>query len=104
MGENTCGQDEMERRVQGSLENTPHACSSLAKLSGGVANYVYRGNLRTILPDGSETVVVKHTEAFSASNNNFKISDTRCVSCTKWVSIAWIDTHDRTTNRQCSKL
>lgn len=71
--------DEITLKVQESLQNTPFACSKLEKLSGGTANFVYRGNLKTKLDDGSETVVIKHTEGFSASNFNFKLVEDRCV-------------------------
>jgi hypothetical protein len=65
--------------IDESLKDGPYACKSLEKLSGGVANFVYRGTLTTPLADGSKSVVIKHTEPFSASNSNFRITDTRCV-------------------------
>ena len=72
--------DELSQKVQGSLEDTPYACTSLVKLSGGTANFVYRGILVTPLEDGSRTIVIKHTEPYVASNFNFKLTATRCVS------------------------
>jgi hypothetical protein len=71
--------DEISQKVQESLKDGPYACSSLAKLSGGTANFVYRGTLVTLLKDGEKTVVIKHTEGYVASNPNFKLTDTRCV-------------------------
>ncbi|KAH8789101.1 kinase-like domain-containing protein [Hyaloscypha sp. PMI_1271] len=70
--------DELSQKVQGSLEDTPYACTSLVKLSGGTANFVYRGILVTPLEDGSRTIVIKHTEPYVASNFNFKLTATRC--------------------------
>lgn len=71
--------DEISTKVQESLKDGPYECSSLTKLSGGTANFVYRGTLKTNLNDGTETVVIKHTEGYSASNKNFPLADSRCV-------------------------
>jgi hypothetical protein len=71
---------EVLQKVQESLRDTTYACTSLVKLSGGTANFVYRGMLETPLEDGSETIVIKHTEPYVASNPNVKITATRCVS------------------------
>lgn len=71
--------DAIIQKVQESINDGPYACSTLVKLSGGTANFVYRGTLVTPLKDGTETVVIKHTEAYVASNPNFKLSDSRCV-------------------------
>ncbi|RDL39456.1 uncharacterized protein BP5553_03796 [Venustampulla echinocandica] len=70
--------DEIQERVQGSLKDGPYACSSLTKLSGGTANFVYRGVLVNALQDGSKTVIIKHTEGYVASTPAFKITSTRC--------------------------
>ena len=72
--------DEVVRQhIQQILQDTPYACS-LEKLSGGSANYVYRGTLVSPLPDGAKTIVLKHTEGYSASSPDFKISKVRGVS------------------------
>lgn len=70
--------EDISTKVQASLANGPYACSSLEKLSGGTANFVYRGVLRTPLEDGAHTVVIKHTEPYVASNPAFKLTSTRC--------------------------
>ncbi|KAH8668050.1 kinase-like domain-containing protein [Tricladium varicosporioides] len=70
--------EEIHQQVQESLKDGPYACSSLAKLSGGTANFVYRGTLTTPLPDGSETVVIKHTKSYVALSVTFKLTSTRC--------------------------
>ncbi|OJJ50729.1 hypothetical protein ASPZODRAFT_148165 [Penicilliopsis zonata CBS 506.65] len=57
------------------LTATPFACSSLIKLSGGTANFVYRGVLAE-QPDKS--VVVKHTKDYAASNTALRLDAARC--------------------------
>ena len=71
--------EQISAKVQESLKDGPYACISLIALSGGTANFIYRGELLKALEDGSRTVVIKHTEGFVASNPNFKITATRCV-------------------------
>lgn len=67
-------------RIKQSLEGGPYECTTLEKLTGGTANFVYRGALTKPLDDGSKTVVVKHTESYVASHPNFKLASNRCVS------------------------
>lgn len=69
----------IDKSVLASLADTPYACSSLHQLSGGTANFVYRGLLSKPLADGTTAVVIKHTEDFVASNRAFKIPADRCV-------------------------
>jgi hypothetical protein len=76
----TSSKDEMLEQVQESLSNGPYACASLTKLSGGTANFVYRGTLITPLHDGTKTIVIKHTEPYVALSPDFKLTSTRCVS------------------------
>ncbi|KAL5328925.1 hypothetical protein ACEPPN_002434 [Leptodophora sp. 'Broadleaf-Isolate-01'] len=71
-------QDEMKTKVENSLKDGPYACTSLEKLSGGTANFVYRGTLATPLSDGTKTVVIKHTEGYVAQSPGFKLTTTRC--------------------------
>ncbi|EAQ88958.1 hypothetical protein CHGG_05577 [Chaetomium globosum CBS 148.51] len=42
------------------LSNTEYACSSLTPLSGGLANFTFKGSLTKPLPDGTKEVAVKH--------------------------------------------
>ncbi|KAL4898386.1 kinase-like domain-containing protein [Aspergillus ambiguus] len=70
--------DDIQRSVVADLSSTPYACSSIHPLSGGTANFVYRGVLSAPLADGTRTVVIKHTEDFIASNRDFKLSAERC--------------------------
>ena len=72
--------NEILNRVDESLKGGPYECIPLEKLSGGTANFVYRGILKTPLKDGTKSVVIKHTEEYVASNKNFKLTSTRCVS------------------------
>ncbi|KAI5238886.1 hypothetical protein E4T43_07106 [Aureobasidium subglaciale] len=70
--------DEISLKVQEWLRDGPYACTSLDGLSGGTANFVYRGTLVAPLQDGSKTVVIKHTEGYVAQSPNFKLTTTRC--------------------------
>jgi hypothetical protein len=72
--------DEVSKKVQESLKSSPYACNSLIKLSGGTANFVYRGTLLTPLDDGAQTIIIKHTEGYVATSPDFKLTATRCVS------------------------
>ena len=46
--------------VQKALASTPYACSSIERLSGGIANFTYRGHLSNPLVDGSRSVIIKY--------------------------------------------
>jgi hypothetical protein len=85
-------------KIHESLKDGPYACSSLVKLSGGTANFVYRGTLAVHLLDGSKTIVIKHTESYVASNPNFKLTSTRCVG--KPSSRSSIDFHEQWKDRE----
>ena len=77
-----------------TLRGTQYACSTLALLSGGSANFVYRGELVVPLSLPSidvptvaaalatatvQTVIVKHFAEFLAVEKEFKIDVSRCV-------------------------
>ena len=69
--------DEIRDQIAQQLSQTPFACSSLSRLSGGNANFVYRGN-----PSSSPgSIIIKHSKDYAASNPNFKLDAQRCVSC-----------------------
>lgn len=72
--------EKMLPQVQRSLEDGIYACTSLEPLSGGSANFVYRGILATPLEDRAKTVVIKHTEGYVATHPGFKLTADRCVS------------------------
>ncbi len=65
--------------VEENLKGGLYECTSLEKLPGGTANFGYRGILKTPLADGSKTIVVKHTEGYVASNQQFLLTATRAV-------------------------
>jgi hypothetical protein len=80
---------ELSDRILQRLLQTQYACSSLAQMSGGTANFVFRGLLTEPLPhalDGIETgtakktVIVKHSAAFLSVNRDFAVDASRCVS------------------------
>lgn len=66
-------------QILAALAETRYACSSLTPLSGGVGNFVYKGELRELLEDGTAEVVVKHGEGFAAQWSALKLPMYRCV-------------------------
>ena len=74
---------EITSPILDELLSTPYACSSLSRLSGGTANFVYRGTLRVPLDDpagtSNSTVILKHAEEFLAGFRDFKLTADRCV-------------------------
>ena len=71
--------DKFSEEVLQELSTTPYACSSLKKLSGGSANFIFKAVLTNPLPDGTTEVAVKHGEDYVASMPDFQIPTTRCV-------------------------
>jgi hypothetical protein len=69
----------------GRMIKPPYTCTSLVKLSGGFANFTYRGKLLEPLANGAVTVIFKHGEPYTASNKEFKLDLIRCVSLVKLV-------------------
>ncbi|KGO70485.1 Aminoglycoside phosphotransferase [Penicillium italicum] len=74
MAANTNSLDETQNKIVEQLSPTPFACTSLTRLSGGTANFVYRGTLSST----GLSIIIKHTKDHSASNPDFKIDVTRC--------------------------
>lgn len=72
--------DKVASQIETRLALTKYACSSLTPLSGGTANFLFKGTLQNPLDDGTAEVVIKHGEAFSASWSALKLSQARCVS------------------------
>ena len=70
---------EIGARLVEELTATKFACQSVVPLSGGTANFIFKGQLRTPLEDGTTEILIKHGEGFVALNPNFKISTSRCV-------------------------
>ncbi|GAP87725.1 putative phosphotransferase enzyme family protein [Rosellinia necatrix] len=70
--------DEIKSKILQSLEQTPFAASSLQELSGGTVNFIYRAKLKQPLPDGTNNVLVKHGEEYTANNPNFSLTLMRC--------------------------
>lgn len=61
------------------LAFTPYACSSVEQVSGGVVNFTFRGFLSNPLPDGSSSVIIKHSKDFSGFMPGMHIQADRCV-------------------------
>lgn len=70
-------QDEVRKEVEQQLAQTSFRCSSLSQLSGGTANFVYRG---IPLSRNPESIIIKHTKNYLSSNASFKLDAERCVS------------------------
>lgn len=64
--------------IQKELDSTSFACCSLEPLSGGLANFVFKGRLAHPLPDGTQEVAVKHGEGYVAGMPDWKITTDRC--------------------------
>jgi len=79
--------DQLSAQILQELSQTRYACSSLTPLSGGTANFVFRGILTQPfslpqedgIPTTTESVVVKHTTAFASVNRDFPLHVSRCV-------------------------
>ncbi|KAJ5640644.1 Aminoglycoside phosphotransferase [Penicillium herquei] len=70
---NSGDKEEVRDFISQQLESTPYACSSLTRLSGGTANFIYRGTL-----SGShDSIIIKHSKDHVASNPNFKLDTQR---------------------------
>ncbi|PTB78833.1 hypothetical protein M440DRAFT_1373802 [Trichoderma longibrachiatum ATCC 18648] len=67
----------LAQQVLDQLAETPYACSALKKLSGGTANFLYRGVLRTPLED-AQTIVIKRSTGYAAVNRDFPLDVSRC--------------------------
>ncbi|KAI0185139.1 kinase-like domain-containing protein [Xylaria flabelliformis] len=61
------------QQVLDRLADSPYACSALIKLSGGTANFLYRGTLKEPLSAGGDTgiVIPKVSTGFVATNKDF---------------------------------
>lgn len=62
------------QRALNQLADSPWACSALTKLSGGTANFLYRGDLSK----AANTVIVKVSTDYVAINRDFPLDVTRC--------------------------
>ncbi|KAI1212263.1 kinase-like domain-containing protein [Annulohypoxylon truncatum] len=81
--------EEITSSVLETLKGTPYEASSLEVLSGGTANFIYRVTLSRPLEDGTQNVLVKHSEDYVANSPTFKLTLSRChieVGCLKALS------------------
>lgn len=72
------------QQILDELAHTAYACSGLTKLSGGTANFLYRGTLLKPLKadtdtKAAQTVVIKRSTNYVATNRNFPLDVTRCI-------------------------
>jgi hypothetical protein len=66
-------------QIMQDLSKTPYACSSLAILSGGTANFLFRGSLIQPLHNGAKTIIVKHSKEYVSANRDFPLDISRCI-------------------------
>ncbi|KAK7731624.1 hypothetical protein SLS63_005310 [Diaporthe eres] len=71
--------DEIASQVTRELGQTAFACTSLTPLSGGHANFIFRGKLQKPLDDGTAEIAIKHGEGFVALSPGLKLSTSRCI-------------------------
>ncbi|KAI0881882.1 kinase-like domain-containing protein [Annulohypoxylon maeteangense] len=81
--------EEITSSVLETLKGTPYEAYSLEVLSGGTVNFIYRVTLSNPLEDGTQNVLVKHSEDYVANSSSFKLTLSRCnieVGCLKALS------------------
>lgn len=71
--------DPIAAKVLEDLKAGPYSCTTLIRLSGGSANFTYRGTLTSPLPDKTSTVIIKHAEPYIAINTSWKFDVIRSV-------------------------
>lgn len=71
--------EQIEAKVAATLAQTPYAFTSLVKLGGGTANFIYHAVLSQALQDNTKDVIVKQGEAYVATRPSFPIPLSRCV-------------------------
>lgn len=75
-------EQEIRSKVEQVLKGTTFAVSSLRKLSGGTANFMYHATLEkpSTQDKYQNGVVIKQGEGYVALHPAFKIATSRCVS------------------------
>jgi hypothetical protein len=91
MAEPTAG--EIASRITQELASTKFACSTLVPLSGGTANFTFKGTLVNPDKNGISNVVVKHGEGFVAQHPALKLSTLRCVRPTDSTTYHFTSVH-----------
>lgn len=79
---------QLTAKIQGELAGTDFACSSLTRIPGGSASFVFRGDLMSPLSlrEGStlrsvlRSVIVKKATDFATVNSDFALDSERSVS------------------------
>ena len=67
--------------IQAHLASTFLPLSTLTPLSGGFSNFTFRANLSTSSPlvENATSVIIKHSEPFSALHRDISLDPLRCV-------------------------
>jgi 5-methylthioribose kinase len=72
--------DPIAKDIQQALKKTRWKLSKLERLSGGNANFTYRGWLKKPDKDSYDTIIIKHAEPYVALSKEWKIDVGRAVS------------------------
>jgi hypothetical protein len=83
-------EDPIATKVREDLKGGPYACTSLVRLSGGSANFTYRGILTCPLPDQTSTIIIKHAEPYIAINSSWKLDVIRSVLLALVINFQWL--------------
>jgi hypothetical protein len=83
-------EDPIATKVLENLKGGPYACISLVRLSGGFANFTYRGILTCPLPGQTSTIIIKHAEPYIATNSSWKIDVIRSVLLAPVINFQWL--------------
>lgn len=74
MADNTSNlEDEIADKIKAVLDKTEWRVTKLTRVSGGNANFTYRG----FLADHDQTIFIKHAEPFAALNQGYMLDATR---------------------------
>ncbi|KAH7378106.1 kinase-like domain-containing protein [Cadophora sp. MPI-SDFR-AT-0126] len=74
--------DDIQRKTETWLQGTRYAPRSIIPLSGGTVNFTFLVHLEEALQDGTDIVVVKHSEDFVRHTPSYKVSLARTDSST----------------------
>jgi hypothetical protein len=96
-------EDPIAAKVLEDLKGGPYTCNSLVRLSGGSANFTYRGTLTSPLPDRTSTIIIKHAEPYIAINSSWKIDVIRSVLLAPIINFNGSTDSFSTTSKPCSR-
>ncbi|PVH75762.1 hypothetical protein DL98DRAFT_551515 [Cadophora sp. DSE1049] len=72
--------EDIQSKTEAWLQNTRYASKSITPLAGGTVNFTFLVHLKDSLKDGTDKVVVKHSEDFVRHTPSYKVSLARTVA------------------------